>query len=198
MDAILKMVAEQNRRGVPTNHLVYELQDLQYKLETFDIEFQKPSDFTETEWTDDHKKFWELSIENILKEIDRRRYINEAYVKNPAREIIQAIKEDMPIADVIEWYTDVFYNSRAEWKFRCTLHGTDKDPSGVIYSNEQRWWCFACNRGGDVFDAVQAFERIELHQAIKKLATYLGIDLKPLRKIPLPKIRGGIEYTRDN
>ncbi len=194
MDDTLRMIASSNRRGIPTNHLIYELQDLQEKMATLDIDFQKPSAFTEEEWIDQHKKFWQFSIDAVLHEIERRRYINETYVKNPDREIIQAIKTDMPIADVIEWYTDVFYSSRTEWKFRCTLHGQDKNPSGIIYSNEQRWWCFVCNKGGDVFDAVQAFERLELHQAIKKLATYLGIELRPLKK--QPQYRGGIEYSR--
>jgi len=90
----------------------------------------------------------------ILKEIKRRRAIAYDPRVNTDREIIQAIKDRIAIADVLEWYTDVFYASRDQGKFRCTLHGEDKNPSGVIYRTEARWWCFGCNKGGDVFDAL--------------------------------------------
>ncbi len=107
---------------------------------------------------------------------------NKTYIKNPDREIIQTIKERIHLADVIEWYTEITYSNTDQMKFRCTLHGTDTSPSGVIYTKEQKWWCFGCNKGGDAFDAIQAFERIDLPTAIKKLANHLGIELRPLKE----------------
>ena len=182
----LKLLASQNQRGIPTNRIVYEILDTRAKLKLLEISpddaigFQCPSYYTEKEWVEEHRYFWDCVLESCFNEIERRRNINEDAIKKPAREIIQAIKTDMPLADVLEWYTKVIYNGRKQWKFHCTLHGEDKHPSGIIYSDEQRWWCFTCNQGGDVFDAVQAFERVDLPQAIKKLATYLGIELRPL------------------
>jgi len=38
-------------------------------------------------------------------------------------------------------------------KARCPLPGhDDKTPSFVVYPRERNWYCFGCNRGGDVFN----------------------------------------------
>jgi DNA primase len=127
----------------------------------------------------------------IIKEIKRRQAIVYDPRANTDKEIIAAIKDRIPVVDVLEWYTDVFYASRDQGRFRCTLHGEDKNPSGVIYRTEARWWCFGCNKGGDVFDAVQAFEKTDLPHAIAKLARYIGLDTKPLIRKPVLQVRGG-------
>ena len=44
--------------------------------------------------------------------------------------------------------------------------------------------CFVCNAHGDIFDAVQLWERMELIQAIKKLANYIGLEIKPFKTKP--------------
>jgi hypothetical protein len=43
-------------------------------------------------------------------------------------------------------------------RYRCTLHGADKHPSGVLYLNEGRYHCFGCGTGGDVFQLVMTFK----------------------------------------
>ena len=193
----LKLMATKNWRGVGNSYLVYEILNTRAKLDLLEISsdkaigVQRPSICTEDEWIESHRYFWNCVIASAVKELQHRRHINAKGIKNPDREIIQVIKDDMPIADVLEWYTEVFYASRDQWRFRCTLHGEDKNPSGVIYTKEQRWWCFGCNKGGDVLDAVQLFERVDLPQAIKKLATHLGIELRPLIHKPIPHTRGG-------
>ena len=123
-------------------------------------------------------------VDSIVKEVKRRRAIKDHYGDTDP-EIIQTIKERIPVEDVIEWYTQVTYFQK-RWKFQCTIHGQDKDPSGVIYPEERRWWCFGCFKGGDVFDAVQAFERIDLYHAINKLAKHIGLDTKPI--IPIGRV----------
>lgn len=175
-----------NWRGVATTDLVLEILRLKYDIDMLDIApeeaigFGRPSSYGDEQWILEHRQLFNRQLQDVLNELERRRTINETYVKNPDREIIQAIKERTQLADIIEQYTEVFYNGKDRWKFRCTLHGTDTEPSGVIYNKEQRWWCFGCNKGGDVFDAVQAFERIDLPSAIRKLANKLGIELRPL------------------
>lgn len=180
----LKLLSK-NLHGLSISFLVCEIQDTRLKLELLDITpnevigFQQPSEFTQKEWIEDHRYFWNSIIDSDTKEIERRRHINETYVKNPDLEIIQTIKERIKIEDVLEWYTEVLVSKR-QWKYRCTLHGPDKHPSGIIYQQDNKCWCFVCNQGGDVFDTVQLFERINLPQAIAKLATHIGIDTKSL------------------
>lgn len=42
-------------------------------------------------------------------------------------------------------------------KYRCTLHGDDRTPSGVLYLDEGRYHCFGCNTGGDIFQLLLVF-----------------------------------------
>jgi len=42
-------------------------------------------------------------------------------------------------------------------KYRCTLHGEDRNPSGVLYLNEGRYRCYGCNAGGDIFQLLLVF-----------------------------------------
>jgi len=117
----------------------------------------------------------------LEEEIQRRRDLKYSGVQSTNSEIIQTIKNAINIEDVLAWYTDVFLNKKV-WKYRCTLHGQDNHPSGVIYPNEGRFHCFVCQKHGDVFDAVQFFERVDLPRAIAKLAQHLGLDTKPIIK----------------
>lgn len=197
----IKFFAQRNWRGVPIADLVAELQAARDKLAMLEIDpdsaigFQCPSDCPQGEWIESHRYHWECVVESIMRELERRRSLSYDISQTPDREIIGAIKERIPIADVMEWYCEVIVprgGYRGNWQFRCTLHGEDKNPSGVIYNKENRWWCFGCNKGGDVFDAVQAFEKIDLPQAIAKLARYVGLDTKPIIRKPKPKIVGGV------
>jgi hypothetical protein len=56
-------------------------------------------------------------------------------------------------------------------KYRCTLHGDDKNPSGMLYLDEGRYHCFACNIGGDIFKLLLVFPpQRSFIEAVKWLA----------------------------
>jgi len=116
-------------------------------------------------------------FDNCSRELQRSAKISYEGITQTNQEIILFIKHKLDIADVLEWYTDVFYPD----KYRCTLHGADKHPSGKIYP-DQHCHCFTCGKNGDVFDVVQWFENIDFMGALKKLARYVGIELKPIYK----------------
>ena len=61
--------------------------------------------------------------------------------------------------------------------FKCGKHGDDKHPSGRIYRDQQSWWCFGCNKGGDIYEAVMWYENQDFLYALRKLSNYIGIDL---------------------
>jgi len=54
-------------------------------------------------------------------------------------------------------FETVSYGNRDRVKYRCTLHGDDKNPSGVLYLNEGRYHCFGCGVGGDIFKLLLVF-----------------------------------------
>jgi hypothetical protein len=197
-ELILNM-ARKSRRGIAIPELVIERQDWQHKLDLLEtspdeaIGFERDSHFTREDWTSQHRELFQANIEAIQAEIQRRRDMALAPRTNTDPEIIETIKSRLPIVDVMGWYSEVFYSNRNQMKFRCNLHGDgqDKNPSGVIYVNESRYWCFVCNKGGDIFDAVQAWGGCDLSMAIAKLARYLGLDTQPLIKTPRLTVKGG-------
>ncbi len=87
-----------------------------------------------------------------------------------------APKERTNLADILANYTEVFVH-RGEWTFRCPLHGEDKVPSGTINKEKQVWYCHACCRGGDVFGAVMAFERVNFPVSVRILSRNVGINV---------------------
>ena len=50
---------------------------------------------------------------------------------------------------------------------RCPLHA-DKSPSFYIYDNNS-WYCFGCNRGGDSIDFVRAVHNVSFSKALDLL-----------------------------
>jgi len=181
----LKLLAHPNWRGTSSSQLVYFLPNAADIIEDY---FGYPDYLRDAIWPpkqppqDEEHIFYMLELgKGIEEESNRRRALKCEGAAHTNQDIIAAIKDSIAIEDVLAWYTDVFLH-RKNWTYRCTLHGQDQHPSGAIYPKERRAWCFTCNRGGDVFDIVQLFERVELPAAIKKLAQHVGLDVKSHRK----------------
>jgi hypothetical protein len=191
-DKYLRFMANSvNFRGVKTDRLVYDLQDVRDKLDLCDsdveiaIAFARPSDCPQDEWISSHRTYWKETESSIEAELVRRRNLSYVYSRQPDTEICQVIKDSLKVEDVLEWYVEVIVprgKSGGDWRFRCRQHGDgqDTDPSGVLYRNEQRWWCYGCGTGGTVIDAVMHFEHLDLNHAIALLARNLGSDAKML------------------
>ena len=60
--------------------------------------------------------------------------------------------------------------------FINSIYKEDKTPSMKIYFDENRYWCFATNNGGDIITFYQDYYRVDVAQAIKELAELAGID----------------------
>jgi hypothetical protein len=69
------------------------------------------------------------------------------------RECCEAIREAVPIEEVARRYTELEpFGGQAWFTGRCPLPDhKDKTPSFYIYP-PGRYWCYGCNRGGDVVD----------------------------------------------
>lgn len=180
----LKLLSQKNWRGVSIPNLICELQSYQDELE--DIKLISPRDDT-----DDWVYYCNCAMEAMQNELKRREKLQYNGVTRVNENIIKTIKEKLGsegLIDIIGSYTQVLVRN-GYYTFKCNIHGDDKFPSGKIYTDQASWWCFGCNKGGDVFDAVQHFERVDLITAIKKLARYVGLDIKPTGN----KTKGGAE-----
>jgi hypothetical protein len=127
----------------------------------------------------------------IVKELKRRENMNQLPNTIPNNNIIEAIKERADIAEVLSQFTQVFTHKR-QWSYRCTLHGADKHPSGLIYRDTNKAWCHVCNKGGDVIDMVELFGKTDKSGAIRYLAKFYGISTNVL---PVLQKKGGIKIN---
>jgi hypothetical protein len=167
----LRYLATNNWNGISTSDLVCELQHVRALVDEIGLENINPQRLL----------FLSFQMEDIEKELTRRRQMSATGIVTNDVQVIQTIKDKLGgrgLVDIIDWYTDVFFH-HDKWTFRCTLHGKDHNPSGVIYPDEMKWWCYGCSKGGDCFDAVVAYGKVSLPEAINLLGKYLGIETLP-------------------
>jgi hypothetical protein len=68
---------------------------------------------------------------------------------------IEAAKEAVPTIDLADRLCGLGQMRRVgeRWVACCPLPDhEDKTPSFVVYLSSDGWWCYGCNRGGDVVD----------------------------------------------
>lgn len=88
-------------------------------------------------------------------------------VATPGHTDIEALKDRVDIADVISNWVDLRQSGNS-YKGRCPFHN-DRTPSFVVYSETKRWWCFACNEGGDAITFIQKIRDCDFRTAISEI-----------------------------
>lgn len=61
----------------------------------------------------------------------------------------------------------------------CPWHA-DRVPSLAIYRDQQRWYCYACQVGGDAVDAVMRLDSVTFIEAVLRTAREFGVECRPL------------------
>jgi DNA primase len=100
--------------------------------------------------------------------IDRPRYA--------VRAAIEAVKDAVGVAAYSATLTEL-HGVGNKLRGRCPIHGGDNPQSFAVYSDEGRWHCYRCDRGGDVIDLCQAAEGGELWEAVVSLSLRFNVDL---------------------
>jgi DNA primase len=62
-------------------------------------------------------------------------------------------------------------------KIRCWHGGEDKNPSGVLYLNQNTCWCFRCQAGGSNVDLVMQVLNLQFKDAVRVMASDFGIAM---------------------
>ena len=88
-----------------------------------------------------------------------------------------AIKKAVDLIALAGEYGLHLERAGSNFKALCPFHD-DHNPSLNLYPDKQTYKCWACNAGGDVFDFVQAYERVEFPEALRMLAERAGILLE--------------------
>lgn len=88
---------------------------------------------------------------------------------NRTRDEIETVRANNPIEQVIGRYVELRPSGR-RLVGRCPFH-EDRAPSLVVYPNNQSWFCFACDVGGDVFTFVKRIENISFGEALRRMGS---------------------------
>jgi len=103
--------------------------------------------------------------------------LQEPPVPRHSETTLASIKNAVDIVKLVGDYG--LHVSRAGSKFKalCPFHD-DKNPSLVLDPERQSYKCWSCGAGGDIFDFVKEYDRVEFSDALKTLADRAGIVLE--------------------
>jgi len=89
--------------------------------------------------------------------------------------ILNEIQDKCDIVEVISGYITLKPSGR-NFKACCPFHH-EKTPSFVVSPDKQIYHCFGCNSGGNVFNFLKEYEKIDFIDAVKMLAEKTGVKL---------------------
>ena len=89
--------------------------------------------------------------------------------------IIDLVRDRTDIAEVVARYIPLKRVGR-NYKARCPFHH-EKTPSFIVSPAKQIFHCFGCGAGGNVFNFLMKYERLQFPEAVRVLAERAGIDI---------------------
>jgi DNA primase len=92
-------------------------------------------------------------------------------------EDIALVREKAPIADVIGEQVQLRNAGGGNLKGLCPFHD-EKSPSFSVSPGRGLFYCFGCGAGGDVIRFVQKVENLDFAEAVERLASRSGIQLR--------------------
>ncbi len=94
--------------------------------------------------------------------------------------ILNEIQDRCDIVEVISSYIPLRPAGR-NFKAPCPFHH-EKTPSFIVSPDKQIYHCFGCNSGGNVFNFIKEYEKIDFIDAVKMLAVKTGVKLPEYRR----------------
>lgn len=91
--------------------------------------------------------------------------------------VVDEVKDRLDLTDYIRRHVHLEKSGR-NLKGLCPFH-TEKTPSFYVFPDSNRWHCFGCNRGGDIFTFVMELEGLDFRTALEELARQAGVQLRP-------------------
>ncbi|MDR0306177.1 MAG: DNA primase [Chitinispirillales bacterium] len=92
----------------------------------------------------------------------------------------EQIRMRADIASVVGRYVNL-KGSGQTLKGLCPFH-KEKTPSFHINADRGFYYCYGCNKGGDVFSFLQEIEKVDFPEALRMLADETGVALEPPRR----------------
>jgi DNA primase len=96
----------------------------------------------------------------------------------------QSVKQQTDIVRIIGEYVKL-RKSGANWSALCPFH-KEKSGSFYVYTATQHYYCYGCHEHGDVFAFVMKMDSVTFPEAVRSIATKIGIPL-PAREFSSPQ-----------
>ena len=96
----------------------------------------------------------------------------------------QTVKQQTDIVRIVGEYLKL-RKSGANWSALCPFH-KEKSGSFYLYPGTASYYCFGCHEHGDVFNFVMKMETLSFPEAVRSVATKMGIPL-PAREFNSPE-----------
>jgi DNA primase len=88
------------------------------------------------------------------------------------------VKAKVDLVKVVQEHVRLTKRNKDLWGL-CPFHQEDS-PSFKVNPQMQSWYCFGCERSGDVFTFVELIEKTDKRGALQLLAERAGVELKKL------------------
>jgi len=93
--------------------------------------------------------------------------------------LVEQIKTRVSIVDVVASYVKLDTHGTTA-KGRCPFHN-EKTPSFFVSPVRGSFYCFGCNKGGDIFTFIEEIEGVDFKGALQTLATRAGLQVEDFR-----------------
>ena len=91
-------------------------------------------------------------------------------------EDIEEVRRKASLIDVASEYMQVKKAGSGRFKALCPFH-QEKTPSFSMDAGKGMYYCFGCNKGGDVITLVRELESLTFAEAVERLAAKVGVRL---------------------
>src|SRR6202158_6095142 len=96
----------------------------------------------------------------------------------PADDAFAEVKAKLDLVKIVGEHLRLTKRNKELWGL-CPFHQEDS-PSFKVNPQMQSWYCFGCERSGDVFTFVELIEKTDKRGALQLLAERAGVELKKL------------------
>lgn len=93
------------------------------------------------------------------------------------REDIDEVRQRTDIKEVVDGYVTLKGAGMGTFKGLCPFHD-ERSPSFTVRPQVGRYHCFGCGEDGDVIAFVQKLDHSTFHEAVEKLASRIGFELR--------------------
>lgn len=94
---------------------------------------------------------------------------------NVNQNVIDEIRDKADIVEIINSYIPLRKSGR-NFKAVCPFHH-EKTPSFMVGPDKQIFHCFGCGEGGNVFNFVMKYERLDFREALEVVAKKIGFNI---------------------